>query len=78
MTEALYQGCSVGDLVVTAIRRGGDRVAFIAGDTQWTYRQLGSRLSQVIHALEARGLKRGMAGICIGGGEGTAAALELG
>ena len=35
-------------------------------------------LVTLIHALERRGLKRGMAGICIGGGEGTAVALELG
>jgi len=27
-------------------------------------------------ALEARGLKRGVAAICIGGGEGTAIAIE--
>ncbi|MEM8592688.1 MAG: acetyl-CoA C-acyltransferase [Pseudomonadota bacterium] len=31
----------------------------------------------LIHALKARGLKRGVAAICIGGGEGTAIALEL-
>ena len=30
----------------------------------------------LLHALEARGLKRGMAAICIGGGEGTAIAIE--
>ncbi|MFP4273639.1 MAG: thiolase family protein [Paracoccaceae bacterium] len=30
----------------------------------------------LLHALEARGLKRGIAAICIGGGEGTAIALE--
>ncbi|MEK9936377.1 MAG: acetyl-CoA C-acyltransferase, partial [Rhodobiaceae bacterium] len=30
----------------------------------------------LLHALEARGLKRGVAAICIGGGEGTAIALE--
>jgi acetyl-CoA C-acetyltransferase len=34
-------------------------------------------LVTLMHALESRGLKRGMAGICIGGGEGTALALEL-
>jgi acetyl-CoA C-acetyltransferase len=34
-------------------------------------------LVTLLHALEARDLKRGMAGICIGGGEGTAVALEL-
>ena len=32
----------------------------------------------LIHALKARGLKKGLATLCIGGGEGTAVALELG
>ncbi|GKS75051.1 acetyl-CoA C-acyltransferase [Acidovorax sp. SUPP950] len=31
----------------------------------------------LIHALKARGKKRGLATLCIGGGEGTAVALEL-
>lgn len=31
----------------------------------------------LIHALQTRGLKRGLATLCIGGGEGTAVALEL-
>jgi acetyl-CoA C-acetyltransferase len=31
----------------------------------------------LIHALQAKGLKRGLATLCIGGGEGTAMALEL-
>ena len=30
----------------------------------------------LLNALEARGLKRGVAAICIGGGEGTAIAIE--
>ena len=34
-------------------------------------------LVTLLHALEHRGGKKGMAGICIGGGEGTAVALEL-
>ena len=34
-------------------------------------------LVTLLHALEARGLKRGVAAICIGGGEGTAIAIEL-
>jgi len=59
MTDKLYDGCTVGDLVVSAIARGGDRVAFISDDTRWTYRQLGALVSTVIQALEARGLKRG-------------------
>ncbi len=31
----------------------------------------------LIHALQARGGKRGVATLCIGGGEATAMALEL-
>jgi acetyl-CoA C-acetyltransferase len=30
----------------------------------------------LLHAMESRGLKRGVAAICIGGGEGTAVAIE--
>lgn len=33
-------------------------------------------LVTLLHALEARGLRRGVAAICIGGGEGTALAVE--
>ncbi|WP_010140669.1 thiolase family protein [Oceanicola sp. S124] len=33
-------------------------------------------LVTLLHALEARGAKRGIAAICIGGGEGTAVAIE--
>ena len=32
----------------------------------------------LLNALETHGLRKGMAGICIGGGEGTAIAIELG
>ena len=31
----------------------------------------------LLHALKARGLKKGVATLCIGGGEGTALAVEL-
>jgi len=31
----------------------------------------------LIHAMRARGVQRGMAAICIGGGEATAMAFEL-
>jgi acetyl-CoA C-acetyltransferase len=31
----------------------------------------------LMYALQARGLQRGVATLCIGGGEGTAVALEL-
>ena len=57
--DALYDGCTVGDLVASAVTRGGDRIAFISGDTRWTYRQLGALISTTVQALQARGLKRG-------------------
>jgi acetyl-CoA C-acetyltransferase len=34
-------------------------------------------MATLIAALQARGLKRGVASLCIGGGEATAVALEL-
>jgi len=34
-------------------------------------------LTTLIHALRSRGLTRGIAGLCIGGGEATAIAVEL-
>ena len=59
MADSLYEGCSVGELVVSAVQRGGDRVAFISDDSRWTYRELGELLSRVIQVLTARGLARG-------------------
>jgi acetyl-CoA C-acetyltransferase len=38
----------------------------------------GARITAtLIHALRKRGLKRGIASLCIGGGEATAIALEI-
>ena len=34
-------------------------------------------LVTLLHALQRQGLKRGMASLCIGGGEATAMAIEL-
>jgi acetyl-CoA C-acetyltransferase len=31
----------------------------------------------LLHAMKARGLKKGVATLCIGGGEGTAMCLEM-
>ena len=59
MNPALYQGCTVGDLVVTAIARGGERTAFISDHASWSYREMGTLISQVVQALKARGLQRG-------------------
>ena len=37
---------------------------------------LAIKIVTLLNALEKRGLKRGVAAICIGGGEGTAIAIE--
>jgi len=58
-SNALYQGCSMGDLVVRAIQRGGDRDAFVLDDEHISYREFGARLSRFIQALKARGLRHG-------------------
>jgi acetyl-CoA C-acetyltransferase len=34
-------------------------------------------MTTLIHALRKRGLKRGIASLCIGGGEATAIAVEI-
>ena len=34
-------------------------------------------LTTLIYALQSRGLKRGIASLCIGGGEATAIAIEM-
>jgi fatty-acyl-CoA synthase len=59
MGHPLYDGCAVGDLVISAIARGGERVAFIGDEARYSYRELGARISQVVQALQARGLQRG-------------------
>jgi fatty-acyl-CoA synthase len=55
----LYDCSSLGDLLITAIQRGGDKIAFIIDDRSLTYRQFSELLSTFIQALEARGLKKG-------------------
>ena len=55
----LHDECSMGDLVVRAIQRGGDRVAFALDDQAVTYREFGALLSRFVQALKARGVKRG-------------------
>ena len=57
--EDLYQGCTMGDLYVRAIQRGGDRVAFVLDDQSITYREFGARVSGLVQALKARGLRKG-------------------
>ena len=52
-------GCTMGELVVRAIRRGGERIAFVLDGHRISYRAFGAMLSRMVQALEARGVKRG-------------------
>ncbi|KPK07114.1 MAG: acyl-CoA synthetase [Betaproteobacteria bacterium SG8_39] len=56
---ALHDGCTMGDLILRAIRRGGERIAFALDDQAISYREFGEQLSRMVQALEARGLRHG-------------------
>ncbi|MFN5509872.1 MAG: AMP-binding protein [Burkholderiales bacterium] len=58
-TLPLHEGCTMGDLIIRAIHRGGDRVAFVLDEQTLTYREFGERLSQMVQFMQARGLRRG-------------------
>ena len=55
----LHDPATFTDLVLTAIRRWPDRVAFRQGDTTWTYRQLEDRIARLTALLRESGLRRG-------------------
>jgi fatty-acyl-CoA synthase len=59
VTDLLHQGCSYADLIVRSIRRWGDRVAFIDGTEQVTYRAFGERVSRLVQCFAAMGLRKG-------------------
>ena len=59
MTDALHQGCSYADLIVRSIQRWGDRIAFIDGGEEVTYRGFGDRVSRIVQCFEAIGLLKG-------------------
>jgi len=59
MMDAVFKGSSMGDLIVTAVQRGGDRDAFVLGDQRVTYRAMGQKLSQIMQVLDSLGLQRG-------------------
>ncbi|MFP5462622.1 MAG: AMP-binding protein [Gammaproteobacteria bacterium] len=57
--DPFHQDCNMGDLLIRAIQRGGDRVAFVLDEQQITYSEFGALLSRFVQALEARGLGKG-------------------
>jgi fatty-acyl-CoA synthase len=56
---ALHEGCTMGDLILRAVRRGGEHIAFVLDEHAISYRVFGEQLSRMVQALEARGLRRG-------------------
>jgi fatty-acyl-CoA synthase len=57
--DPIHDECSMGDLIVRAVQRGGDRVAFALDEHSLTYRAFGDLLGRFVQALKARGLQRG-------------------
>ena len=76
-----------GEPLVKICAETGTDYCDLTGEVQWIKRMLdrheaaakasGARIVvTLLHALENRGLKRGVAALCIGGGEATAIAIE--
>ncbi len=57
--DSFHQDCSMGELLIRAIQRGGDRTMFVLDEQSLSYREFGALLSRFVQALEARGLKKG-------------------
>ncbi len=57
--SSLYDSGTVGDLILGAIRRYPERVAFIEDERRLTYRALGDRISLAVGMLDALGLRPG-------------------
>ncbi|HEY5638290.1 MAG TPA: AMP-binding protein [Burkholderiales bacterium] len=55
----VYAGCTMGELIIRALQRGGDRIAFILDEQSISYRAFAAQLSQMVQALSARGVKQG-------------------
>ncbi|GAB3761986.1 fatty-acid--CoA ligase FadD8 [Ramlibacter monticola] len=55
----VHQGGTIGDMIISAIGRFPDRVAFVDGDRSLTYTQLGVQIGKAMAAFQQLGLKRG-------------------
>lgn len=56
---SVHQGGSIGEMIICAIGRYPDRVAFIDADRSITYAALGQRIGKAMAAFRSLGLKRG-------------------
>ncbi len=59
MSDELHGGVCLGDLLALAVERFPDRVALIDGERSLTYREMAARVSRIVQALHARGIRRG-------------------
>lgn len=59
MHPGSHQGSNMGELIRTAVQRGGDSIAFVHGEDTVTYRQLGESISRLVQVLTQRGLGKG-------------------
>lgn len=57
-TPSFHDSGTLGDLIIGAIQRYSERVAFVAGETEVTYRELGERIGRAIRMFDALGLRR--------------------
>ncbi|MBI3993724.1 MAG: AMP-binding protein [Candidatus Lambdaproteobacteria bacterium] len=57
--EQIHLGCTFGELTLQGLLRFPERVGIVAGERQFTYRQIVEAISRVIQVLKAHGLQRG-------------------
>ena len=77
-TPPSYRRHSSGQAVVTVRLADGQRRDLLLGpwDTQASRDEYTRILTTLTHALARRNFKRGIASLCIGGGEAVAVAIE--
>lgn len=59
LNSQLTMGSTLAEVIVTAIARYPDRVAFCSDEATITYKQLGERISRVAHYFDSVGLRAG-------------------
>jgi len=57
--QDIYNGCTMGELFVRAVKRFPDRIALVDATQQITYREMGERMARYAAVLLGAGLKAG-------------------
>jgi fatty-acyl-CoA synthase len=63
--DHLHAGTTMGDLLIRAIKRGGDRTAFISDGRRTSYREFGRLLSRMSQFFEHKNIGRGDGVVCL-------------